>query len=633
MGDKPGTEGNGNARVWSVYLDEAESLDTDILQGYRNITDTLLIFAALFSGVVTTFVVQTSTALQSNNAQIMVALLSENNQLLRAAGNGTKVNAVPFATLSLGSLTHSPTDVWVNGLFFASLALALSTALLTVLAKQWIQAYTSIIPGDGKTRALIRQFRFQGILKWQLGGIIEALPLILHGSMAIFLIGLALYVSQLSTAICFVVASITILTFLFYFGTSLLPAISTDCPYRVPSIFPLAQLVVFSFCIARYSFLWLLKMLELGKVAHMDWPAISHGSNMKTTEFKAVFPNLDRSDKTNGVAFDWRTCQLECDTLYWLFEHSSNQSVKEIVAEGISGLLNEWKETLISSAPGAPMILYPDELLNHDIFPSTILISLDKLLDIQSKFTTDSLKQNTWTRVTHILSQALDSRYFEQLLASPPTDQNQHWRGRILDSLQRAYLAADRRGDHVLSEHLLDVGGHAILQPSEEFLEGTLLHKVAQQGSREGIRSILKRRGSIIDERDDEGWSALHSAAMGDNLDAAAACVEQNSTLLNFKTKNLETALDMALRFGCSNMVKFLLERGAEKSPYALHRAVDAKYKEVVKILLEKGCDPAEKDKEGKTSIDIANSLPKPEAAEILTLLQQPMLSTSLGQT
>ncbi|KAG6870232.1 hypothetical protein C0995_014444, partial [Termitomyces sp. Mi166 len=137
--DKPGEEIEENARVWNVYLDEAESYDADLLRGFRNIIDGLLVFASLFSAVVTTFVAQTYQALQPDNAQITAALLFETNQLLRAAGNSTTLNAIPAASLHPGSHTYSSVDVWVNGLFFASLALSLSTALLSVLAKQWIQ--------------------------------------------------------------------------------------------------------------------------------------------------------------------------------------------------------------------------------------------------------------------------------------------------------------------------------------------------------------------------------------------------------------------------------------------------------------------------------------------------------------
>ncbi|KIK54353.1 hypothetical protein GYMLUDRAFT_142411, partial [Collybiopsis luxurians FD-317 M1] len=49
---------------WKVYLDETESHDEDMLKGFRDTIDTLLVFAALFSAVVTSFIIQTSQALQ-----------------------------------------------------------------------------------------------------------------------------------------------------------------------------------------------------------------------------------------------------------------------------------------------------------------------------------------------------------------------------------------------------------------------------------------------------------------------------------------------------------------------------------------------------------------------------------------
>ncbi|KAG6915502.1 hypothetical protein DXG01_011179 [Tephrocybe rancida] len=139
--DKRGEEHEENARVWNVYLDEAELYDTEMIQGFRNIIDGLLVFAALFSAIVTTFIAQTSQILRPDNTQIMVSLLVENNLLLRAAGNITRLTTVPGG-LSPGATTHTTIDVWVNGLFFSSLSLSLSSALLTVLAKQWIQVTT-----------------------------------------------------------------------------------------------------------------------------------------------------------------------------------------------------------------------------------------------------------------------------------------------------------------------------------------------------------------------------------------------------------------------------------------------------------------------------------------------------------
>ena len=44
--DKSGEEFSEKARVWNVYLDEAETYDADMIQGYRNIMDGLLVFVS-----------------------------------------------------------------------------------------------------------------------------------------------------------------------------------------------------------------------------------------------------------------------------------------------------------------------------------------------------------------------------------------------------------------------------------------------------------------------------------------------------------------------------------------------------------------------------------------------------------
>ncbi|KAJ7587444.1 hypothetical protein C8J56DRAFT_720337, partial [Mycena floridula] len=189
--DPMGHEIKPNARVWKVYLDESESYDDDMLRSFRDTIDALLVFAALFSGVVTTLLIQTSQSLQPNYPQITTLLLREQIQILRAAGNISAINAIPS---SLDVMQQQQSDIWINGLFIASLSLSLATALLSVLVKQWLQAYSSLTQGSAMARALIRQFRFTGLDQWKVPEIIGILPLILHASLAAFFIGLALFV-------------------------------------------------------------------------------------------------------------------------------------------------------------------------------------------------------------------------------------------------------------------------------------------------------------------------------------------------------------------------------------------------------------------------------------------------------
>ncbi|KIK59929.1 hypothetical protein GYMLUDRAFT_1000313, partial [Collybiopsis luxurians FD-317 M1] len=195
-----------------------------MLRGFKDTIDSLLIFvgiqralitwtkhplvnlqAALFSAVVTTFVVTTVNSLQPDYSEITATLLLEQVKLLRAAGNVTEIKAIPPSSVDLNNVIPSKNDLWINGLFFASLSLSLATALLSVLVKQWLQAYSSISSGNAKERAVIRQFRFSGLKKWKVPEIIGILPLILHASLALFFIGLSLYVSELHQSLCWIV--------------------------------------------------------------------------------------------------------------------------------------------------------------------------------------------------------------------------------------------------------------------------------------------------------------------------------------------------------------------------------------------------------------------------------------------
>ncbi|KAF5332361.1 hypothetical protein D9758_016943 [Tetrapyrgos nigripes] len=154
--DELGKEVSKNARVWKVYLDEAEETDREMLSGFRDTLDALLVFAALFSAVVTSFVISTVESLQPDYSQITAMLLVEQNLLLRAAGNPTAIGNVKTALVNLDSADASTADLWINGLFFSSLSLSLATALLSVLVKQWLQAYSSSLPtGNARERAKI----------------------------------------------------------------------------------------------------------------------------------------------------------------------------------------------------------------------------------------------------------------------------------------------------------------------------------------------------------------------------------------------------------------------------------------------------------------------------------------------
>ncbi|KAF8145160.1 hypothetical protein K438DRAFT_1484263, partial [Mycena galopus ATCC 62051] len=192
--DPPLKELDLEARVWHVYNDEGSLVDSDMMAEFGDNLDILLVFAGLFSAVLTTFVAQTSQALSPDATAISNSILLELVALQRAEANGTSFDFIPPA---ITSFTVALTDIWVNGLWFTSLALSLSTALLAVLAKQWLHQYSSVITGSPRERALIRQFRYTSFEQWGVQSIIGLLPTILHLSLFLFMAGLVVFLYAL----------------------------------------------------------------------------------------------------------------------------------------------------------------------------------------------------------------------------------------------------------------------------------------------------------------------------------------------------------------------------------------------------------------------------------------------------
>ncbi|KAK0463654.1 uncharacterized protein EV420DRAFT_1242628, partial [Desarmillaria tabescens] len=187
-----------NARVWRTCQEESAVHDANMVEEFRDNVDVLLVFAGLFSAVVTTFVVQTSQSLQADYAKASASILFELLLVQRAIANGSSVDTIPVSSLNpQTTLVPSATDVWVNGLWITSLFLSLTTALVAVLVKQWLHHYIVLPSGTPRDRCFVRQYRYMGFQKWHVGVIVGLLPVLMHLALALFFIGLSLFLHPL----------------------------------------------------------------------------------------------------------------------------------------------------------------------------------------------------------------------------------------------------------------------------------------------------------------------------------------------------------------------------------------------------------------------------------------------------
>ncbi len=198
-----------------------------------------VIQAGLFSAVVTTFVVQTSQQLQIDFAEISASLLFELVLAQRSSSNESIHGASPFSSFPFDpSVQFSPdrASTWINGLWFTSLTLSLVTALIAVLVKQWLHQYMSISSGTLRDRSLVRQYRYIGLQAWHVPLIIGLLPVLMHVALALFFLGLALFLSPLNLTIALIVGSLSCVTYLSYAATHILPICFHNVHIRLRSL-------------------------------------------------------------------------------------------------------------------------------------------------------------------------------------------------------------------------------------------------------------------------------------------------------------------------------------------------------------------------------------------------------------
>ncbi|PBK86589.1 hypothetical protein ARMGADRAFT_1047827 [Armillaria gallica] len=194
-----------NARVWRTYADESVNFDANMVEDSRDNVDVLLVFAGLFSAVVSTFVTQASQSLSADYTQMSASFLFELVAIQRAVASGATVdtvNASPYDPSSI--FVPSTGSIWVNGLWFTSLVLSLTTALIAVLAKQWLHYYTALPSGTPRERSHVRQFRYMGFQKWHVLVIVGLLPVLMHVALAIFFVGLVVFLIPLRVSLSWI---------------------------------------------------------------------------------------------------------------------------------------------------------------------------------------------------------------------------------------------------------------------------------------------------------------------------------------------------------------------------------------------------------------------------------------------
>ena len=127
--------------------------------------------------------------------------------------------------------------VWVNSLWFLSLAISLTSALLATLLHQWTRRYVTItqpLHCSPHKRARFRAFFANGVDKLHLPWLVKALPILLHLSLSLFLVGLLIFLFNVNhTAFKAVVGWVALFVGV-YTCITFMPIFRHDSPFYAP---------------------------------------------------------------------------------------------------------------------------------------------------------------------------------------------------------------------------------------------------------------------------------------------------------------------------------------------------------------------------------------------------------------
>jgi hypothetical protein len=290
----------------------------------------------LFSAVVAGFVIEGLKNLQRDPGTSSVALLGQISQQFAAFTNASQPSVV--LTFPDRSPFHAPTSALLtNALWLLSLVVSLSCALLATLLQQWARRYLCITQNRGSKlhdRARVRSFFAEGVTKYHLPTVVEALPALLHISVFLFFSGLLVHVQNLHGTLFFLILPPILFCGFAYSGFTLMPILHHNSPFQTP-LTSLAWSCYMRFLrmvkrILGYSFLIRNRDQSViwGEVTSPPFDSLGY------SEYKLEQP-MDRHFEASAKRQNW---MMDARALAWTLDSVDEDHELEQFAAGIPGL-------------------------------------------------------------------------------------------------------------------------------------------------------------------------------------------------------------------------------------------------------------------------------------------------------
>ncbi|KAF7367096.1 hypothetical protein MSAN_00969100 [Mycena sanguinolenta] len=205
--------------------------DKSLVESWKSDMEGLLIFAALFSAILTAFLIESYKSLNADSGDLTVHMLVQISQQLAAISNGSAFDIPPFP-----SFKASTPSVTCNALWFISLGLSLACALIATFVQQWARDF--LHKTDMRSAPIIRarifSYLYYGLKRFRMHTVVEIIPLLLHMSLVLFFCGLVAFLIPVDLSMAIIAAIILAIVTVVYGTVTLFPLQYLDCPYQTP---------------------------------------------------------------------------------------------------------------------------------------------------------------------------------------------------------------------------------------------------------------------------------------------------------------------------------------------------------------------------------------------------------------
>ncbi|KAI9447471.1 hypothetical protein H4582DRAFT_2051229 [Lactarius indigo] len=311
-----------------MYNDMSAEKDKEMTESWKADTDRIVAFTGLFSAAVANLVAVSIQDLRPNSQDDSTFYLKNIYQLLADAN-------IPNASIPTTSTVPPPFSppryvVWVNSFLFLSLAVSLTCGLLAMLLHQWARRYIKVTQTQftPHKRARIRAFFAEGVDRSHLAWAVEALPILLHLSLALFFAGLLVLLFNADFTVFGVVAGWVGLCVAIYGCITLFPIFRRDSPYCSPLSSPAWSLLngtIFATIRVFYS---------SGILDHIDFATRDRMINMGVLSRRRFVEGMDKTAEAMALEI---SPDIDARALMWTFDSLDEDHKLERFFAGIPG--------------------------------------------------------------------------------------------------------------------------------------------------------------------------------------------------------------------------------------------------------------------------------------------------------